>query len=105
MNKMYRQGDILLIQVYQPDLGHAQEIPRENGKVVLAHGEATGHTHAIDSHHAILYQVRDRIIVSLTENAILSHEEHEPIHLPVGSYEVIQQREYLTSGGWSHVLD
>jgi hypothetical protein len=39
---MYRQGDVLIIPVAGiPD--DSEPIARENGRIILAHGEVTGH--------------------------------------------------------------
>jgi len=45
-----RQGDIFIKRVpaLPTDLA---ELPREGGRVILAHGEVTGHAHAISSKH------------------------------------------------------
>jgi len=41
-----RQGDVLLRRVeHIPE--NVTPVPRENGRIILAHGEATGHAHAI----------------------------------------------------------
>jgi hypothetical protein len=94
---MYRQGDILLIPIKSSRVGAS--VLRENGDVVLAHGEATGHKHRIPSRHADLFErpgtpapseriLRARALVRLL------HEEHDTIELPKGTYRVIRQREY-----------
>lgn len=45
---MYRQGDVLIIALPMPHLATKMApAPLEDGRVVLAHGEATGHAHAI----------------------------------------------------------
>lgn len=43
---MKRQGDILLIPVKKLPDG-LKEVPRQNGRIVLAEGEVTGHLHVI----------------------------------------------------------
>ncbi len=93
---MFRQGDILLIPVSDSS---AQEgltpVPREKGRVVLAHGEATGHTHAILAPDAVLFDNGKGVrILAVESEADLVHEEHATIRLPKGFYEVRRQREY-----------
>lgn len=46
---MYRQGDILIVPVPEESVpGGLRPAPRDaRGRLVLAHGEATGHCHAI----------------------------------------------------------
>ena len=114
-----RQGDVLLVKV------EANEVPEgliENkrdkiGRIVLAYGEHSGHSHAI----------RDRNVTSLRlsttqedpsgvsgmvdyiyvggSGAALHHEyesgtmaEHHPISLDEGYYRVVLQREYSPEG-------
>jgi hypothetical protein len=46
MMTIFRQGDLLTVAVRQLPKG-CVAVPREHGKIMLAHGEATGHAHAI----------------------------------------------------------
>jgi hypothetical protein len=97
----YRQGDVLLLAVRRFPAG-AEPVPREGGRVVLAHGEATGHSHAIAEPHPQLYADPDGITDLYLEiagsGAVLTHEEHDPIPLSAGRYRVVRQREY--TGGF-----
>lgn len=74
------------------------KIEREKGRVILAHGQVTGHAHAICETECDLYaadtapgvtflEVRDAV-------AALQHDEHSTIELPAGNYRVTRQREY-----------
>ena len=94
-NRPYRQGDVLVMPTNQDCEGFA-EVPREDGRIVLAHGEVTGHSHAIDAPAAILFmdQKTLRRYLWSSEPMRLLHEEHDPIVLPAGTFEVIRQREY-----------
>lgn len=92
---MYRQGDVLVVQVPGADLG--EPVERENGRVVLAHGEVSGHSHAIDEPDAVLYAGKSdhsQRFLGLASPARLVHEEHAPIPLPAGLYEVVRQSEW-----------
>lgn len=98
--QMYRQGDVLVLSVAEIPAG-AKEVLREDGRVVLAHGEVTGHAHAILAPTAMLYAFEEaggggaqRRYLGLAEPVALQHEEHSTIHLPPGDYEVVRQREY-----------
>jgi hypothetical protein len=52
---MYRQGDVLIIPVESiPE--RLDAIDRDDGRVVLAHGEVTGHAHAIKAEGAVLFR-------------------------------------------------
>lgn len=93
---MYRQGDVLLIPTDENIPENMPEVPREQGRVVLAHGEATGHMHGIGESRVRFF--RDdglgRSFLNVEEPAVLRHQEHGPIDLPAGRYRVIRQREY-----------
>ena len=107
MTEMYRQGDVLLIHIEPKDLSKMEKLPREDGRVVLAHGEATGHAHAIEASHAALFRLDEETILQLEHAAILGHEEHAPITLPPGDYSVVRQRVYseIQSRSWDYVDD
>jgi hypothetical protein len=99
MNKNYRQGDVLLIPATNiPD--NRRPVPRENGLVILAHGEITGHHHAILDQQVELVttdqanELRMWLTVTAPEPVALTHQEHDTIMLPPGDYEVRRQREY-----------
>jgi hypothetical protein len=117
-----RQGDVGILKVEaNPSLpGRAKtEQPREGGRLVLAHGEVTGHAHAISALTASLYVddsvlsapdamqviarigggvIPDRLLKS-EGAAALGHEEHEviPSSLLTGDKVVRIQREYAGS--------
>jgi hypothetical protein len=95
----YRQGDVLLIAVAAIP-GRAVPVPRDQGEVVLAYGEVTGHRHAIAGPHAELLALPDqeierRFLRIVGDKALLRHEEHDTITLPPGTYQVVRQREYV----------
>jgi hypothetical protein len=91
---LFRQGDILLrpVQTIPPT---ARAVPRDNGRVVLAYGETTGHAHAIDAPEieATLLSVNENLrFLRLMADVDLVHEEHATLHVPMGVYQVIRQR-------------
>lgn len=93
----FRQGDVLIESVEKIPR-KAKKLPRENGRVVLAHGEVTGHAHAIkDKRVELLSETGGRELCYLRVDcaeALLQHEEHSTVRLPVGKYRVTKQREY-----------
>lgn len=98
MPMMYRQGDVMVVEVPRRD--GLREVERENGRIVLAHGEVTGHAHAIASMDATML-VDDATVcryLDVRAPVIIGHEEHSKIELPSGFYEVRQQREYHPAG-------
>ena len=96
MLRKYRQGDVLLIEIDQPSRT-GKPIDPEDGRIILARGELSGHAHAIQegSGNAKFFEgAGDRRYLFLREIGRLEHEEHGPIVLEPGWYEVRRQREY-----------
>ena len=90
----FRQGDVLIERVASIPT-NATARAREQGHVVLAHGEVTGHAHAIREGGAALLDTPDGLTyLRLDEVSQLMHEEHATIELPAGGYRVTRQREY-----------
>jgi hypothetical protein len=118
--RIFRQGDVLLVAIAAAALssfGEGKRIKRDNGRVVLAYGEVTGHAHAITEPKVTLRaiddaaaarqllasvgltaEIRDEEVVGLLEvdeNAELRHEEHGAIPLAAGErFVVLRQREW-----------
>ena len=101
MNKIYRQGDVLLRKIDKLPEGLTEK------NKVLALGEVTGHRHRFAEKQELIEQQRpeENTIVLTDENgkqyvqvvspeAVLEHEEHGNITIPQGDYEVIIQREH-----------
>lgn len=94
MPTQFRQGDVL-VEKTDSVPSDAVEVPREDGKVVLAHGEATGHCHAISSPAARLLSVSSRRFLRVEAEVDLEHQEHDTVKIPQGDYQVVRQREYV----------
>ena len=98
--KLYRQGDVLFKRVQSLPEGERKK--RSNATV--AYGEVTGHSHALaveDRDVAEVLEIGDGLYVHVSAagvrisgGATFVHEEHGPVTLPPGDYEVIIQREY-----------
>lgn len=99
MKKLYRQGDVLLVPVTAMP-ADTTPVKRENGLAILAHGEVTGHHHAIRHDQVELVtsdqadELRMWLSVTADEPVALTHQEHDTIMVPPGIYQVIGQREY-----------
>ena len=97
MNK-YRQGDVLIARI--ASMPNGVKAVENTDRIVLAYGEVTGHAHAIISDEAREFTFADargavrRFLQVFEQGATVRHEEHAPIPLPPGAYEIIQQREY-----------
>lgn len=94
-NDQFRQGDVFLRPVSELPRG-LKAIDRDNGRVVLAYGEVTGHAHAILDRQATLYvdEATGRRYLLTDEAVELVHEEHDTVTIPAGVHEVVGQREY-----------
>lgn len=100
MLKQYRQGDVLLVEIDQPSRT-GKPINPEEGRIILAQGELSGHAHAIRKGEGAVKLFEgsgDRRYLLMTEIGRLEHEEHGPIVLEPGWYEVRRQREYDPMG-------
>lgn len=121
-----RQGDVLLLSVATlPE--DCAEVPPDGHRIVLAHGEATGHAHAIydfcdlyDSNEPALdaAQIANSAITAARAKArlwqapngerylevsapvTLRHEEHTAHTIPPGIYQLPQQVEYTPTAIW-----
>lgn len=89
-----RQGDVLVECADSIPEG-CVPVERNNGRIVLAYGEVTGHAHAIHSNAVEMLRAEngDRYL-KVTETALLIHEEHTAHEIPIGFARVVQQREY-----------
>src|SRR5256885_15172118 len=86
-----QQGDVLLRKLDAMPEGKAKIVARKT--LVLAHGES-GHSHVIEDDEAELIQIGERMIVNLTRAATVKHEEHGPITLEPGIWEIGRVREF-----------
>ncbi len=91
--KLFRQGDILLERIDAlPESAIQESI---TGPVILAHGESTGHNHAIHSGNVRLFKTDLATFIEVEGSLVqLTHEEHSPIALEPGVYRMTRQREY-----------
>jgi hypothetical protein len=89
---LYRQGDVLIRQI--GSLPTQKATKRENG--VLAYGEVTGHAHRVEQlHQAEVVEVGDNLFLRVGEEGVrIVHDEHAPIFLDPGNYQITIQREY-----------
>ena len=94
----FRQGDVHIEKIKGGIPASAKPEPRdEAGRIVLAHGEVTGHAHALLDEGAVLYRdaVTGDVLLSVGGGgASVVHEEHATIPLGEGLYKVTRQREY-----------
>ena len=89
-----RQGDLLITRTGNVS---SKVRPSEEGKVVLLRGEKTGHTHVVDG-AKVAYETDawGQFVTKLhvLEDTEITHEEHDPIPLKPGVYEITRQRRF-----------
>ena len=99
--KAFRQGDVLVRQIRKRE--PAEKDVREGQRVILAHGEVTGHAHEVVPDHEVetdlppaqfFEEPNGRRFLFVNTPCALTHQEHGRIALAPGCYEVVRQREY-----------
>lgn len=97
----YRQGDVLVRRI--ADRQRTGKDASEQGRVILAHGEVTGHAHEVVGAAGVATQAppaqffedpNGRRFLFVDRTCALTHQEHGTISLAPGCYEVVRQREY-----------
>ncbi len=102
----YRQGDVLIERIVRIPATAAPQKPSK--RIILAHGEATGHHHALETDDRVGWwkageiattnqkpsTLAGELFVSLPARGVVTHQEHSAIQLPAGIYRITRQREY-----------
>lgn len=126
--KPFRQGDVCIVPVDASEVPKgAKPVARENGSIILAYGEVTGHHHGIVDPAAVLLSFDPRSValpeIRLPEERYLTLPEpatlrqfssnpgevegvdlHGPIELPAGNFRVVIQRQF-EHGRFKQVVD
>jgi hypothetical protein len=96
-SQQVRQGDVFLERVSSLP-AKAVRLSRDQGRLILAYGEQTGHAHVVETDadvvEAFLAELDGQTYLSVPASARVVHEEHGTIPLPKGVYKVVRQREY-----------
>ena len=93
--RQVRQGDVLVESTTRTIPEGAPSRAAEAGRVILAHGEVTGHAHAVaEPDSARLYDLDDVTLLAVDALTALTHDEHGTVVLTEGTHEVIRQVEY-----------
>jgi len=104
--RLWEQGDVLITMIDKLPLGDRKIVETR----VLAEGEHTGHKHQIDIDEADIaladpeaeeilspsvrvLKILDKLFVEAKRKWTLRHEEHKPITMPPGTYQVDIVRE------------
>ena len=85
---LYQQGDVLITKVLEVKGNKLNHL-------TLALGEATGHHHTITKGDAELYNYEGVLFLRVnSEEAELTHQEHNTITIPKGDYKIGIVREF-----------
>lgn len=104
-----RQGDVALIRVGSLPVGCSEVLP-DHGRIILAFGERTGHSHAVYGVTAEQPKVRlwsagaERFLQVLTRCELV-HEEHSAAVLEPGTYLLPGQYEHTEENEVRRVAD
>jgi len=103
MIRLCAQGDILIERVEDAPVSGRVLEPLNDGSVVVAAGEATGHRHRLFGSvtlyrdDALAREIPAGLYVAHVQvkgpSARLEHEEHAPIALQQGTYRIRRQRQ------------
>lgn len=92
--KLFQQGDVLIQQIKALPKAAVAKAPEPAG-FVLAHGEVTGHSHAIAVEEGVqLYTMEQILYLVADHEVIVTHQEHGAVTVPAGVYQIGQVREY-----------
>lgn len=89
--ELAQQGDVILRRLSSVPTGNLKILAAKH--CTLAHGES-GHSHVVEDDEAELIQIGERILLKLAKATMIKHEEHKPILLEPGIWEVGRVREY-----------
>lgn len=95
--KHYRQGDVLITRIAAFPKS-MKPVARIGGRLVLAAGKSTGHSHAVSTLNCTLATAKTEpgslFLKVGAARALVKHDEHTAIILSKGNYRVTRQREY-----------
>jgi uncharacterized protein YjhX (UPF0386 family) len=88
----FRQGDVL---IQESDTLPEKSTKQKTGRVILAHGEVTGHAHEIECDSADAWKDGDETVaVEVKKKTAIKHQEHAPIPIKPKIYKIRRQCEY-----------
>lgn len=89
--KTFQQGDVIGKKLDSMPSGLQKVIAHAH--CVVAHGES-GHSHVVEDDEAELVQIGERMLLKLEKSATITHEEHGPITLEPGVWEIGRVMEF-----------
>lgn len=98
--KWIRHGDVVLKRV-----DSVKGNQKSMNECILAEGEVTGHFHKLKGQILESVFEKERFIEIKSQEAVLSHNEHDSLTIPKGKYKVLIQREVDLVGETRQVMD
>ena len=82
-----QQGDVLIRRIEKlPAQAKAQPA---SGRIILAHGEVTGHAHTIEEQEGVrLYTLDELLYLVADHETTITHQEHGAVTIPAGVYQI-----------------
>ena len=90
--KKLQQGDVIIRSIVKIPEG-VNRVSKTARGFILAEGEATGHAHVIED-DIEMYEKEGVLFIKIEKSVTVEHEEHKPIRLEKGNYEIGYVREY-----------
>ena len=87
--KQIQQGDVLITLAAIP-----KKATKKDGRAIVAYGEVTGHCHEVIGEGVEVFEQDGTLYVSAPKGGTIQHEEHKPITLPPGDYQIGIVKEY-----------
>ena len=92
---LFQQGDVLIYSVDPKEItGEKKNIEARARGFVLADGEVTGHAHVIQDPNVKMFNLGNKMFMECSKTVTVVHEEHNPIEIPAGTYEIGRVQEY-----------
>lgn len=85
-HEMKQQGDVLINPILTLPEG-TSPVQKKSRGWVLAEGETTGHAHVVEG-NVEMYEKDGTLYLHVMEESTITHEEHSPITVDPGLYEI-----------------
>jgi len=91
---MIQQGDVIIESV-DGIPGDCKPGKLNQGQIVLAEGETTGHAHRIAEVAGVVFKEKDGMFYLENRNELkVNHEEHKTVFIPPGTWRIRKVQEY-----------
>ena len=87
---MIRHGDVILRKVEGKSVSGLKKVETD----IIEAGEASGHHHRLVGNAELFADSNGQVELVEVVEGYLVHEEHNPVQIEKGTYEVVRQVEY-----------